>query len=164
MLENTNRKITRFLKAQIDSTSEASVKNDDNNMESSTSLVEVEETITFIEADADEVFNGMTLQLSKDPGLWLKILSSMNIELLIRNDSTYYNNSNNVFPKEKTGQKFSEPYFNRILLNNEKIKRDWLVYSVSKNSVFCFCCRIFNLNTAKARLTDENGYMMAKFD
>ncbi|KAG5875236.1 hypothetical protein JTB14_001982 [Gonioctena quinquepunctata] len=103
VLENTNKKITQFFKAPIDSTSEASVKNDDDNMEPSTSsLVEVEETVTFIEAD--EVFDSKTVQLFEDPGLWPKILSSMNIELLIKNGPTYYNNSNCVFPEDKTGR------------------------------------------------------------
>ncbi|KAG5871309.1 hypothetical protein JTB14_030431 [Gonioctena quinquepunctata] len=69
VLDNTNKKITQFFKAPIDSTSEASVKNDDNMEPSTSSLVEVEETVTFIEADADEVFDSKTLQLSKDPEL-----------------------------------------------------------------------------------------------
>ncbi|KAG5871919.1 hypothetical protein JTB14_022394 [Gonioctena quinquepunctata] len=63
VLENTNKKITKFFKAPIDSTSEASVKNDDNMEPSTSRLVEVEETVTFIEAD--EVFDSKTVQLSE---------------------------------------------------------------------------------------------------
>lgn len=49
-----------------------------------------------------------------------------------------------LYPKDETGRHFSSSYFYRKLENGETILRRWIVYSFSKNCVFCFCCRIFN--------------------
>jgi hypothetical protein len=53
----------------------------------------------------------------------------------------------------------SNSYFFRILPNKEKIERFWLLYSETKNSLYCFCCKIFNDSDLKSvRLSDESGY------
>lgn len=44
----------------------------------------------------------------------------------------------------------------KILANNEKIQRHWLIYSVSQDRVYCFCCRLFDSNTV-SNLVSE-GY------
>ncbi|XP_050065711.1 zinc finger MYM-type protein 1-like [Aphis gossypii] len=41
-------------------------------------------------------------------------------------------------------RKFSPKYFYRVLANNEKVDRIWLVYSPIKDCVFCFCCKMFS--------------------
>lgn len=48
------------------------------------------------------------------------------------------------FPKGKNGRHFSLSHYSKKLSNNELIKRRWLIYSVSTNRVFCFCCRLFD--------------------
>ncbi|XP_052754162.1 LOW QUALITY PROTEIN: 52 kDa repressor of the inhibitor of the protein kinase-like [Galleria mellonella] len=42
------------------------------------------------------------------------------------------------------------------LQNNEIIQRRWLIYSVSKNRVYCFCCRLFD-SSSTSNLASE-GY------
>jgi hypothetical protein len=48
------------------------------------------------------------------------------------------------------------PYdvFERCLLNGERKKRNWLVYSKSKNTLYCFQCLIFGSN--KHAFSDPN--------
>lgn len=44
-------------------------------------------------------------------------------------------------------RKFNNRYFTRILSNGETVLRSWLVYSVSKDAIFCFCCKLFKKNS-----------------
>lgn len=46
-----------------------------------------------------------------------------------------------------SGRKFNNKHFTRILSNGETVVRSWLVYSVSNDSIFCFCCRLFKKNS-----------------
>ena len=48
------------------------------------------------------------------------------------------------FPKNSSGRRFSINYYKRQLCNGETYDRSWLVYSQSKNAIFCFCCKLFS--------------------
>lgn len=49
----------------------------------------------------------------------------------------------NKYPKDEEGRHFSNYYFKKVMPNGESFPRRWLVYSLLKNAVFCFCCKIF---------------------
>ncbi|EZA53817.1 Zinc finger MYM-type protein [Ooceraea biroi] len=51
---------------------------------------------------------------------------------------------------------FASSHYSRKLANNETILRRWLVYSISKDRVFCFCCRLFE-SQSTSNLVSE-GY------
>lgn len=91
--------------------------------------------------------------LSADPGTWPRILNIKQRDILVKNDPPQVRNFN--FPKDNTGRKFSETYYTRILPNGEKTTRSWLVYSTSKDSVFCLYCKLFG--EGKNQLRNENG-------
>ncbi|XP_032467181.1 zinc finger MYM-type protein 5 isoform X2 [Phocoena sinus] len=91
--------------------------------------------------------------LSADPGTWPRILSIKERDTLVENDPPQVRNFN--FPKDSTGRKFSETYYTRILPNGEKTTRSWLLYSTSKDSVFCLYCKLFG--EGKNQLKNENG-------
>ncbi|XP_050999136.1 zinc finger MYM-type protein 5 [Acomys russatus] len=95
----------------------------------------------------------MSVELSSDPGLWPQILNTKQRDILVKNDATQIRNFN--FPKDSTGRKFSETYYSRILPSGEKGIRSWLLYSVSKDAVFCLYCRLFG--EGKNQLRNENG-------
>lgn len=97
--------------------------------------------------------SGMSGLLSSDPGSWPRILNVKQRDILVKNDPPQIRNFN--FPKDSTGRKFSEAYYTRILPNGEKTTRSWLLYSASKDSVFCLYCRLFG--EGKNQLRNENG-------
>lgn len=100
-------------------------------------------------------------QLSKDAALWPKKLRPNNIQELVERGPAHYQNKKDIYPRDssESGRKFSNSYFFRILPNKEKIERFWLLYSETKNSLYCFCCKIFNDSDLKSvRLSDESGY------
>ena len=47
------------------------------------------------------------------------------------------------FRRDETGRGFPYHLLHTQLNNGEKILRDWLVWSIEKQSLFCFCCRLF---------------------
>ena len=52
--------------------------------------------------------------------------------------------SNFVYPKTNDRQ-FNSLHFYRKLSNGESFKRSWLVYSLSKDRVFCFSCKLYDV-------------------
>lgn len=91
--------------------------------------------------------------LPADPGTWPRALTVKQRDILVENDPPQVRNFN--FPKDNTGRKFSETYYTRILPNGEKTTRFWLLYSTSKDSVFCLYCKLFG--EGKNQLRNENG-------
>ncbi|GFU46282.1 zinc finger MYM-type protein 5 [Trichonephila clavipes] len=74
----------------------------------------------------------LTMIFSSDPGTWPAVLSDIDRCLLVKEGPpkplTEYN-----FPHDATGQRLSSYYYTRILKNDEKVMRKWLVYSIKKN-------------------------------
>ncbi|XP_012578838.1 PREDICTED: zinc finger MYM-type protein 5 [Condylura cristata] len=93
------------------------------------------------------------IELSADPGTWPRILNIKQRDTLVENEPPQIRNFN--FPKDNTGRKFSETYYTRIFPNGDKTTRCWLLYSTSKDSVFCLYCRLFG--EGKNQLKNENG-------
>jgi hypothetical protein len=83
-----------------------------------------------------------TVQLDDDIGKWPDIISdAVRIFLVKRGPPNYLKNFD--FPLNENGRKFNPIYYHRTMSNNEKILRYWLVYSKSKDKLFCFYCRLF---------------------
>ncbi|GKA33018.1 zinc finger MYM-type protein 1-like protein [Tanacetum coccineum] len=58
-------------------------------------------------------------------------------------------------PKDKSSRRFTVAYYTRVLPNNEKCDREWLVYSKELDKVVCFCCKLLRKGTAKGQLSNE---------
>ena len=58
-------------------------------------------------------------------------------------------------PKDKNLIRFSADFYTRILPNNERCDREWLVYSKELDKVFCFCCKIHRKGIARGHLANE---------
>lgn len=89
-----------------------------------------------------------------DPAKWPKIITDPVRMSLIDTGPIQCLDVN--FPKDHNNRSFSTLYFSKKISNGEKIYRNWLVYSKSINSVFCFCCKIFCNITSSAFSND--GY------
>ncbi|GJU75586.1 zinc finger MYM-type protein 1-like protein [Tanacetum coccineum] len=57
--------------------------------------------------------------------------------------------------KDRFSRRFSSALYTRILPNNEKHDKEWLVYSKETDKVVCFCCKIYRKGVLKSQLADE---------
>lgn len=94
------------------------------------------------------------LDCGDDPGLWPARMNNDLVNILVSRGSIQVSNWN--FPINDDGRKFTDNYYYRNLPNGENIKREWLVYSSSKDSVYCFCCKILGKSTST--LSTMNGF------
>lgn len=92
-----------------------------------------------------------------DPGLWPNNLSTADRQVLIENIPKQVVNYN--FPRDSSSRKFSSTYYERHLKNGEKYVRNWLLYSISKNAVFCFCCKLFDTQQNNAFCRGVNDWL-----
>nr|XP_047132592.1 uncharacterized protein LOC124811280 [Hydra vulgaris] len=87
-----------------------------------------------------------------DCGNWPIVRSSNFVDHLIKLGP--FQITKKKYPEDRNGRHFSSIYYNRKLANGETFCRRWLVYSDSKNSVFCFCCLLFD-NNSKSNLVSD---------
>lgn len=89
----------------------------------------------------------LTLHNSCYPGrtyrsCWLASCDPVRTELVCR--GPYQTSPDFTFPKRDDGRSCHHNHFYRKLVNGEKIKRSWLVYSRKNNTLYCFCCKLFS--------------------
>ena len=77
-----------------------------------------------------------------DLGHFDSIISESDItKLVLQGPSTFP--SSEQIEKDLTGKTFPSSILSKKLANGEKVKRDYLCYSLKKKSVYCFACRLF---------------------
>lgn len=89
--------------------------------------------------------NALDMALSldlEDPNNWPPLSNNIISKIVITGPKQIFDFK---FPKTNN-RKFSISSYKRILANGDQISRSWLVYSISKNSVYCFCCLLFSKN------------------
>ncbi|XP_060968307.1 uncharacterized protein LOC133035885 [Cannabis sativa] len=62
------------------------------------------------------------------------------------------------FTRDAFGRNFSSWHYIRELPNGEKQDRKWLIYSVSLDKVFCFCCKLFATKKHLVGFLAEGGF------
>ncbi|XP_055524477.1 zinc finger MYM-type protein 1-like [Wyeomyia smithii] len=60
------------------------------------------------------------------------------------------------FPTDASNRRFTTKNILRKLCNGEEIKRKWLIYSVCKDKIYCFCCRLFSRENIL--ISSSSGY------
>ncbi|KYN27536.1 Zinc finger MYM-type protein 5 [Trachymyrmex cornetzi] len=98
----------------------------------------VEEHLNIKQSSSISICN---ILVSEDPGLWPENINNDFATILVKRGPVQVHNHN--FLVNDDGRKFSDNYYYRRLPNGEKTNREWFLYSISKNAVYCFCCKIF---------------------
>ncbi|CAI6375865.1 unnamed protein product [Macrosiphum euphorbiae] len=89
----------------------------------------------------DTPADSFDLELLKDPKMWPVICDKIRMFLVQKGP---YQTHSKSYPKDDTGRRFTINHFFRKLSNGMEVKRSWLVYSGTGDSVFCYCCKLFN--------------------
>lgn len=76
-----------------------------------------------------------------DPACWPEHITSDQRIDIVRRGPVQIEDFN--FPQSQTRRRFTNDRYFIRMKNGEKIRRSWLVYSKSSDSVFCFCCTLF---------------------
>ncbi|MBN3315541.1 ZMYM5 protein, partial [Atractosteus spatula] len=59
------------------------------------------------------------------------------------------------FPRDSGHRKLSACHYSRTLANGETLERPWLIYWISKDVTFCFCCHLFGESERKSDLAKD---------
>ena len=100
--------------------------------------VTIGETISFQvrSSDAERIISP---SLSNDPSSW-KNLTEQDKEYIVKIGPPKNPKS---FPRDSSGRNFPQNIFFQEMTNGERVTRDWLVWSISRQSLFCFPCCLF---------------------
>jgi len=95
----------------------------------------------------------------KDPATW----SADTITQQVKYEIVKYRPSREkdiVYPLrliDNSERKFSNNYYYKKLSNGEIVNRKWLIYSVSIDKVFCFCCKLFSNSNSNISILATEG-------
>ncbi|XP_023243666.1 zinc finger MYM-type protein 5-like [Centruroides sculpturatus] len=87
------------------------------------------------------------LNPQNDPGLWpLTITDVDRTEIVLKGPIQV---KVDFFPVNDNGQRFSEYHYSKTLANGEKLDRRWMIYSQTKDAIYCFPCQLFGLENTR---------------
>ena len=135
-------------KEDLDDCEQEILKNVENRNEQHDNL---EENMNEQQDDLDTHVVPLPLDIT-DPGNW-KIIDQNLIDMLVKRGPSKVKVDN--FPKDSENRHFSSTHYTRYLSNGEKTIRKWLVYSISLDKVFCFCCKLFKQEENTFQLANE---------
>lgn len=116
------------------------VPDSDRNVTQEHNIEDVDVASASTASDVD-VPNSNYIVISDDPGEWPEIITSADARFLTEKGPRQVTDW--IYPVDSHGRKFTPSNFYRNLANGEKVKREWLMYSTSKDAVYCFCCKLF---------------------
>lgn len=76
-----------------------------------------------------------------DPVTWPLITDKVRCSLVEHGPEQ---TKNEYYPTDSGNRHFNKIWFDKILSNGEKVNRQWMMYSTSKDSLFCFPCLLFS--------------------
>lgn len=137
---NENEEHDQFMNENQNENEEVSQAMNDNESEEQSQPVNEEHDKIITEDNQDTNEDFVFSFNIDDPGNWDKIKRNAREFLVERGPRR---DTNISFPKDDLGRSFNSSHYIRVLQNGEKQDRRWLVYSVSLDKVYCFCCKLF---------------------
>ncbi|XP_042415429.1 zinc finger MYM-type protein 1-like [Zingiber officinale] len=109
-----------------------------------------------LEEDSQHEKLDSTLNL-QDPENWNNISQKLR-DYLIEMGPKRVNDF--LFPKDSNNRHFDSSHYTRVMTNGQTIDRRWLVYSISLDKIFCFCCKLFKTEQMMSRMGNlgNDGY------
>ncbi|KAJ8666487.1 hypothetical protein QAD02_008149 [Eretmocerus hayati] len=101
------------------------------------------------DSDSTSCENQDLALVSSDIGKWPTHLNKSTINYLIEKGAEQI--FLKEYPQDKQGRHFSNTHYSRQISGGESLNRQWLVYSVAKDAVFCFCCKFFDKISSNTR-------------
>lgn len=111
------------------------------------------DTCQLNETDAKKDVVGMNLH---DPGHWPEEIHRHVLDVLVSKGPCQVPLEYSFPRNEESGRCFSRTFLHRILPNGEKVNRRWMIYSIAKDAIFCFCCKLFSASNIS--LTSADGF------
>jgi hypothetical protein len=88
-----------------------------------------------------------------DPSLSPPVISNKIQDMIVERGPLIIQDPNYHIPCNGENRHFSINHYKRVLLNGEVSTRHWLLYSVTTDKVFCFCCKLFKSSNLKSNLS-----------
>lgn len=96
---------------------------------------------------SDSEVQDVVNEIPADPALWNASHMSAKVrQILVERGPQQIKEFE--FPINKGRRRFSPSHYSKVLSNGEIVERSWLIYSVSNDVVFCFCCILFGNSSA----------------
>ncbi|XP_029054570.2 zinc finger MYM-type protein 1-like [Osmia bicornis bicornis] len=140
-LEEGKQQLNTPVKEEQEDTNETEMDENENNRTTSDCETHREKDIEDMEIEAQKEENRNFD--TEDPSTWPIERTQQTVNLIVQHGPVQVNQFN--FPKNKNKRSFSATYFTRILANGQRKARRWLIYSKSKDKVYCFACKLFSI-------------------
>jgi hypothetical protein len=142
----------------------------EENLNGNLKNIEIESTIDDcynLTGDSTEKndYNGLTTSQENNKlyinfnvsGCWPSITSRFR-DLMVEREPYLMDQNNYFLVNDDDCRHFDGKWFYKFLNNGEKIRRQWLLYSTSKNAIFCFACLLFSNNDIRKSAFSNNGF------
>lgn len=93
-----------------------------------------------------------------DPATWPIFLNDTLKTIIVEKGPPLCIDHDFVFPLDDNNRRFTVFNYQRCLSNGEKVPRTWLVYSVSKDVIFCYYCKLFSNSKTKLGTDGSNDW------
>ncbi|XP_041565725.1 zinc finger MYM-type protein 5-like [Drosophila elegans] len=121
-------------------------------------VISVEENVETVLSQENSGTENIELSINKDIGSWPEKISQSLRDLIVNTGTESLQNKNGPFHQDDSGRSLNKAWFQRTHKNGEKTERTWMCYSVTKNALFCLCCKLFPCKNYQSSFSNETGF------
>ena len=116
------------------------------------------------ERDSEETqqarFEEIFISLSDDPAEWPDVVTDKQRYEFVQREAP--NQKEMDYPYNDSKRRFSSVHFYRVMQNGERVRRMWLYYSTSTDTIFCVCCKLFSTGDVPLRRGTKTWESLSK--